>query len=221
MGASAGRSSPWAVGEGRGHCPLRGHVRMNRQPPMDVPLLTPGAASWDTPAAADARLVPERQMPSYSRVVRRRSSWTRGGWGSGTLVALDPPDDEADTTASGGVRRPAQGAKEQSMASTANPCCGASHSLGVPSAAGTTVSLHGGALLRGWASSGARWGRVASKPSSLTGFCACGQCFPVSSWIWSGRRLSGRQTRPPSSCRWARRSNRFSSQLVATSRTAP
>jgi hypothetical protein len=36
-GASAGRSSPWAIGEARGHCPLRSHTLMNGQLSRVVP----------------------------------------------------------------------------------------------------------------------------------------------------------------------------------------
>ncbi|WP_307037704.1 low temperature requirement protein A [Streptomyces canus] len=39
-GASAGRSSPRAVGEARGHCPLRSHRQMDGQPPLLVPRST-------------------------------------------------------------------------------------------------------------------------------------------------------------------------------------
>ena len=35
--ASAGRSSSWAMGEARGHCPLHHHAWCNRTAPVDVP----------------------------------------------------------------------------------------------------------------------------------------------------------------------------------------
>ncbi|MET8331551.1 DUF11 domain-containing protein [Streptomyces sp. NPDC005181] len=44
MGASAERSSPWAIGEARGHCPLRTHRWMNGQSVRIIPRT--GSSLW-------------------------------------------------------------------------------------------------------------------------------------------------------------------------------
>ncbi len=56
--ASAGRSSSWAIGEARGHCPLHNHVRHNTRSGAGIPARVVGKRDWLRPCRCRAeRLV--------------------------------------------------------------------------------------------------------------------------------------------------------------------